>query len=299
MEGELKGQILKDPERYVILDEETTLALLDQKHAGKQLLLVTNSDWTYTQPMMTFAFDRYLPDGMTWRELFDVVVVSARKPTFFQRKSPLYEVATDDGLLRPVEQFQDGAAHAGGSVYQLEAHLGLSGDEILYVGDHMFGDVHVTKDVLRWRTALILRELEDEVRAMEEFRADERQLIALMSEKEQLEAKLCTARLGKQRADRRYRHVDGEASAFAHEEHALRSKIAQLDATISPLAKAAAERGNAEWGLLLRAGNDKSHLARQVERYADVYTSRVSNFLAATPFVFLRSARGSLPHDPP
>jgi hypothetical protein len=47
----------------------------------------------------------------------------------------------------------------------------------------------------------------------------------------------------------------------------------------------------------MRTGNDKSHLAFQVERYADVYTSKVSNFLAATPFVYLRSARGSLPHD--
>jgi hypothetical protein len=48
----------------------------------------------------------------------------------------------------------------------------------------------------------------------------------------------------------------------------------------------------------MRAGNDKSHLARQIERRADIYTSRVSNFLFLTPFVFLRSMRGSLPHDP-
>lgn len=29
---------------------------------------------------------------------------------------------------------------------------------LLYVGDHMFGDVRVTKDILRWRTSLILRD---------------------------------------------------------------------------------------------------------------------------------------------
>jgi hypothetical protein len=56
--------------------------------------------------------------------------------------------------------------------------------------------------------------------------------------------------------------------------------------------------GNASWGPLLRAGNDKSHLARQIERHADVYTSRVSNLVHATPFAYLRSPRGSLPHDP-
>jgi len=38
-------------------------------------------------------------------------------------------------------------------------------------------------------------------------------------------------------------------------------------------------------------------MARQIERYADIYTSRVSNLLLHTPFVYLRSNRGSLPHD--
>jgi hypothetical protein len=38
-------------------------------------------------------------------------------------------------------------------------------------------------------------------------------------------------------------------------------------------------------------------MARQVERYADIYTSRVSNFLYHTPFLYLRAPRGSLPHD--
>ncbi len=47
----------------------------------------------------------------------------------------------------------------------------------------------------------------------------------------------------------------------------------------------------------MRTGKDKSHLARQIERYADIYTGRVSNFLHQTPFVYLRSHRGSLPHD--
>ena len=47
----------------------------------------------------------------------------------------------------------------------------------------------------------------------------------------------------------------------------------------------------------MRAGADKSLFARQVERYADVYTSRVSNLRYETPYGYLRAARGSLPHD--
>ncbi|KNA25204.1 hypothetical protein SOVF_008720 isoform B, partial [Spinacia oleracea] len=44
------------------------------------------------------------------------------------------------------------------------------------------------------------------------------------------------------------------------------------------------------WGFISRAGLwDKSHLMRQVEKYADIYTSRVSNFLHYTPFMYFRS----------
>ncbi|MBU1866272.1 MAG: HAD-IG family 5'-nucleotidase, partial [Actinobacteria bacterium] len=74
--------------------------------------------------------------------------------------------------------------------------------------------------------------------------------------------------------------------------------LSRLDEEIGPLARAAGELRNEAWGPLMRSGNDKSLFARQVERYADVYTSRASNFLFETPYAFLRAARGSLPHDP-
>jgi hypothetical protein len=45
----------------------------------------------------------------------------------------------------------------------VEKSLDIHGDEILYVGDHIFTDVSQSKVHLRWRTALICRELEDEV----------------------------------------------------------------------------------------------------------------------------------------
>jgi hypothetical protein len=187
----------------------------------------------------------------------------------------------------------------GGSAAELERSLGMSGDEILYVGDHMFGDVHVTNRVLRWRTALILRELEDEVRAIAAFRGTEARIAEKMTEKERLEAESCQVRLELQRRKMQYgpRSATPEDELYARQAE-LRTRLEALDAEIGPLARAATELSNPHWGLLTRAGNDKSHLARQMERYADIYTSRVSNFLFATPFVYLRSPRGSLPHDP-
>jgi 5'-nucleotidase len=299
LEGQLKQEILADPERFVVRDGETALALLDQKHAGKKLLLITNSEWEYTNPMMRLSFEPFLPRGMTWRELFDVVIVAARKPEFFTTRQPLFEVATEEGLLRPViGDLKPGAAYYGGSASQVEKHLGLSGDEILYVGDHMFGDVHVTKQSLHWRTALILRELEDEVKALDAFRAQEATLADGMAKKEALEAEGCTLRLELQRRKQGYGLVSHPEAALHERLSELRRELDALDVVIAPAAKASSEMAHPTWGLLMRAGNDKSHLARQVERYADVYTSRVSNFLAPTPFVYLRSPRGSLPHDP-
>ncbi len=300
IEGRLKAEILQDPERYVILDPEAPLALLDQRAAGKRLLLITNSEWGYTAPLMSYAYDRYLPGDMTWRELFDVIVVSARKPAFFTERGPFFEVVNEEGLLRPLQgPLKLGGTYLGGSAVQVERDLGLSGDQVLYVGDHMFGDVHMSKRRLRWRTALVLRELEDEVEALEGFRAAEERLAALMATKEDLEAQVSRARLDLQRAKAGYGPPpDADAVALDARIQDLKSRLTSLDADIAPLAQAATELLNPRWGLLTRAGNDKSHLARQIERYADVYTSRVSNFLHATPYVYLRSPRGSLPHDP-
>lgn len=300
IEGHLKAEIAAAPERYVVQDPEAALALLDQKIAGKKLLLITNSEWSFTAKMMAHAYDRHLPEGMTWRQLFDLVIVAARKPAFFTERGPFFEVVDESGLLRPLMgPLRPGGLYLGGSAAQVERDLGIAGDEILYVGDHMFGDVHVSKRSLSWRTALVLRELEREVEALEAFRETELKLMALMREKEAMEDRLSQARLALQRLHARYGPAPAADSAMLEARvHDLRGQLVALDAEIAPLAKAGTELVNERWGLLTRAGNDKSHLTRQIERYADIYTSRVSNFLHATPFAYFRSPRGSLPHDP-
>lgn len=299
MEGRLKAEIIENPDRFVVLEPETALALLDQYHAGKKLMLITNSEWQYTVSMMDYTFNRFLPNGMTWRNLFELVIVGARKPLFFSSAQPFFEVVEETGLLKPYTgKLKHGSAYLGGSAPQVEKYLGLSGDEILYVGDHMFGDVHVTKNVLRWRTALILRELEEEIQCSRTFQSKAVELERLMNDKEALEAELCEIRLELQRRKNNY----GPANPFSEAEmetlvQELRGKLQALDLKAAPLAKAAAELNNPEWGLMLRTGNDKSYLAYQLERYADIYTSRVSNFLGMSPFAYLRSTKGNMPHD--
>jgi HAD superfamily 5'-nucleotidase-like hydrolase len=300
LEGQLKAEVAAAPERFVVLDPELPRALLDLKHAGKLLLLATNSEWDYTRAMMAYGFDRFLPDGMSWRELFDVVIVQANKPAFFEVQAPLYEVVDQAGLLRPaLSKIRSGGAYLGGHARLVEEHLGLAGDEILYVGDHVYADVHVSSQIRRWRTALVLRELEQEIEAQQTFAGRAAELESLMVEKSRREREQAQLRLGLLRAQTGYAPPLGSPLDAAQERlRRLRLELDALDQQIAPLARQASQLVNARWGPLMHAGNDKSRLARQIERYADIYTSRVSNLMFLTPFGYLRAPRGSLPHDP-
>jgi len=164
VQSTLKSEVINEIERFVNFDPDMVEALLDQRKAGKQLALITNSDWVYTSTLMQVAYEPFLPDGMKWWQLFDLVIVSACKPDFFsEARRPSYEIATPDGMLREVIRFKRGGWYAGGNARMLEKVLGCRGEEVLYVGDHIFTDVNMAKKGLSWRTCMILQELEREV----------------------------------------------------------------------------------------------------------------------------------------
>jgi hypothetical protein len=213
---------------------------------------------------------------------------------------PVFRVVSEDGLLREHNgPLQPGQAYLGGHADLVEDSLGLTGEEILYVGDHIFVDVNISKSIHRWRTALVLRELEAEIAVFEAFEEQHAELTRLMSLKEELEGQYRELRLDVLRRSKGYLpEIARSPEETERSMSDLHGKLSALDARIAPLAKASARLLNPNWGSLMRTGIDKSHLARQVERYADIYMSRVSNFLHATPFAFFRTPRGSLPHDP-
>ena len=283
----------------VELDPELAPALLDLKQAGKHLLLITNSEWWYTKAMMSYVLDRYLPGKTTWRDLFHLVIASARKPDFFSQEGPIFEVVDDQVMPQPHRtELRPGGVYLGGGASFVERSLNLLGEQILYIGDHIAADVRASKDLLRWRTALVLRDLEQEIECLEAFSARQAELSRLMAEKGELEQRQAWLRLQLQRLESKYGPQPSQSprelrTALLE----LRSELEKLDSRIAPLAREAGEIHKPRWGPLLRAGNDNSHLARQIERSADVYTSRVSNLLCHTPFAYLRAAGSSLPHE--
>ena len=53
--------------------------------------------------------------------------------------------------------------YSGGSSEVISKLIGAKGRDVLYVGDHIFGDVLKSKKLRGWRTFLIVPELNEEV----------------------------------------------------------------------------------------------------------------------------------------
>ena len=88
----------------------------------------------------------------------------------------------------------------------------------------------------------------------------------------------------------------------AHEEihkrsEAMRTLIRQTDDDLDRLELQIEQAFNPFWGPLLKAAAENSRFGQQVEDFACVYTSRVSNFLQYAPFQHFRSPRDHLPHE--
>ncbi len=74
----LKDQTVNNMEKYIERDLRLPL-LLDRMHEnGKKTFLLTNSDYRYTEKVMSFLFDVPSAKGRHWKTYFDYIVVDAR-----------------------------------------------------------------------------------------------------------------------------------------------------------------------------------------------------------------------------
>ncbi|NXL67488.1 5NTC nucleotidase, partial [Chordeiles acutipennis] len=104
LSGCLKEKTLENLEKYVVKDPRVPLLLSRMKEVGK-VFLATNSDYNYTDAIMSYLFN--FSDGdkaetlqRPWRSYFDLIVVDTRKPLFFAEGTVLRQVNTDTGKLR-------------------------------------------------------------------------------------------------------------------------------------------------------------------------------------------------------
>jgi HAD superfamily 5'-nucleotidase-like hydrolase len=318
-EEALKGDVMAHPETYLIRDREIVEALKRYKRFGKRLALITNSDFPYSQKVMDYCFGPFLGTGSTddsgggqprpakptgpgksaqepvvWQDLFDLVIVSSNKPSFFEDENKFLKVDPATGLLRnfhgPIEW---GGIYQGGNAHSLERDLGLNPAEILYLGDHIHGDVVTLKETIGWRTGLVVQELADEVPILCRTRPLRAEITTAMAEKERHEERLLAIKEAFHGLAREQR-----PEALEREREQLRLQIADLDEKLRTLISAEQKDFNLLWGEVMRAGNEESRFATLVERYACIYMASIGNLGSYSPFKFFRSQRRYLAHDP-
>jgi HAD superfamily 5'-nucleotidase-like hydrolase len=152
-DGTILDAITSDLPKYVTKDPELASTLHKWRSSGKRLFLVTNSRWSYSEKMMTYLLEGMLPEYPSWRNYFDLVLVAARKPGFFQEMNPIMERSERSDSLKPASfPLMRGKVYEGGNVHDLERAMGALGDEVLYIGDHIYGDILRSKKESAWRT---------------------------------------------------------------------------------------------------------------------------------------------------
>ncbi|XP_016930794.2 cytosolic purine 5'-nucleotidase isoform X3 [Drosophila suzukii] len=278
-DGDLKRRTTQNMAHYVKKDERLPTVLSRLRESGAKLFMLTNSDYTYTNEIMTYLFD--FPHGATpeephrdWKSYFDVIVVDARKPLFFDEGTVLRQVDTKTGGLKigtHIGPLQPGQVYSGGSCELFTKFINAKGKDVLYVGDHIFGDILKSKKIRGWRTFLIVPELVRELHVW----TDECQLFA---ELQNLDIKLGDL----------YRDLDSSAK--------VKPDISQLRTCIRDVTHKM-DMSYGMMGSLFRSGSRQTFFSSQVVRYADVYAATLLN-LIYYPFSYMfRAPAMLLPHE--
>ena len=311
-DGSIKDLIKADPGRYIERDPDLAETLHKFRSAGKRLFLLTNSFFPYTNAVMTYLLGGALPSYPDWMSYFDWTVVGSRKPDFFADGSPFQELdRSGKALGSPRSEVQRGKIYQGGHQLGLQASFGVYGDEVLYVGDHIYGDIVRSKKSSGWRTALVVQELQHELAVRRARTIAMREIENLHELRAAIAEEISAQRhLGRVLS----RITTGDLVAAGHGEEAatrlledtrarVRRRFERLrryeQETIDTLGRRSREVDaafNPYWGSSFVERHDTSRFGSQVESFACIYTSRVSNLLFVSPAKYFLSPHGTMPH---
>ncbi len=286
-DGSLKDEVRKNLDQYIIMDPAVVEGLEKFKRHGKKIFIVTNSDFHYSKLLLDYAINPFLKEHKSWHDLFEYVITFASKPRFFYEGAKYLKVNPEDGTMTNVSEKLTPGMYQGGNARQFTSDLNLDGDDILYIGDHIYGDILRLKKDCNWRTAMVIEELAQEVESNKKAQPIIDEIEGLMAKKEPLEddlTQMMTERVESGKID----EVQSET---------LQKKITEIDTQISGLIKKQQVLYNPQWGQLMRAGNEESYLAYQVERYACVYMAKLQDLLELSPRTYFRAPRRALSHE--
>lgn len=286
-DGTLKEEVKKNLDHYIIKEPDVVQGLEKFKKHGKKIFVLTNSDYHYTKLLLDYAINPFLKEHQSWIDLFEIVITFAQKPKFFYENHRYLKVNPADGSMQNMETPLAPGLFQGGNAKQFTRDLGLEGDDILYIGDHIYGDILRLKKDCNWRTAMVLEELEGELTNNRKAHPIVAEIENLMRTKEPLEdelTSLLTNRTEKRPVD------DSKIDS-------LQKTITEIDSQISQLIKKQQGLYNPQWGQLMRTGNEESYLAYQIERYACVYMTKLGDLLELSPRTYFRAPRRPLSHE--
>lgn len=236
---------------------------------GKKIFLITNSPFNTVDAGMSYMM------GQSWRDFFDVIIVQAGKPHFFTDNSmPFRELDVHRGvfLWNHVNRLLKGRIYAGGTISDFQNLTGWKGSRVIYFGDHLAADLADVNLHHGWKTAAVIRELEQEIGMMntDEFKWGVGWQQVLMSLIEEHQA------------------VEGEEAKEVIEQ--WKEEVRQLQHNLKIMF-------NPHFGSCFRSHNNPSYFARKLFRYSGIYTSRVTNLLQYSVNHSFYARRGVLPHE--
>lgn len=180
-----------------------------------------------------------------------------------------------------------GKTFQGGNWMHLQGMLKVFfGEEILYVGDHLYADVLRSKRTLGWRSAFVVPELEEEMRVFDSNLPLLKQITELRKLRDELSS-LGDALGQKGDNDEKTMMILKE---MKEDDIAIKAKLTDM-----------AERWHASfhpiWGALFLAGYQDSRFGFFVQNYACLYTARATNLGLSFTSRSFRTSSEMLPHD--
>lgn len=308
-DGVIKDEVARNPEKYIVLDDGMIPMLKKFRDDGIKVFLLTNSYWEYTSDAMNYLFHQKDVDKETklkneWVDLFDLVVVGSCKPAYLiDPYLNLFRVNPRDGSLlntdgifeidalgeNGAQKFLDqGRIFQGGNWKHLTAMLEIeAGEEIMYVGDHLYSDVLRSKRTLGWRSVFIMPELPEEMETFYKQRPLQLQINKLRKLRDELSV-----------------HSDMIHQTSDVNDPEVQMKLAKVQedddkvkAVLRDLAQKYHTAFHPIWGMMFSAGYQDSRLAYFVTNYACLYTAKATNLGLASTTRSFRTSGEALPHD--
>lgn len=237
--------------------------------AKKKLFLVTNSPYHFVNKGMEMLV------GTDWRDFFDVVIVQARKPKFFtddSRPIRILDETTGTHLWDRVTKLEKGKVYYEGTVKQMQDLTGWRGQQVLYFGDHPYSDLADVTLEHGWRTGAIISELTHEIKTLnkQEFKTNANWLQMLTQLIE-----------------------DYQDDESPEAQSAVKSWMQERD----NLRNATKRVFNEQFGSVFRTYHNPTYFSRRLFRFADIYTSHITNLLNYSPHHTFYPRRGVMPHE--